>query len=171
MSELSEQAKEQLKKHGPGAAVGVIAAILAVQLMVPEAADLPDLPTAPPEIAQAEKQPRRAADRSVSTRVVSCGDSAAAKVTGDDLVGLVELGAGADSKCTVLFATKWERQPRCEVNGGSVLSSDETDLLVESVAGGKFSYRCGERAAVVPDGPRPPRPIPPPDIESGFEEP
>lgn len=155
---LTEQARAKLDQYAPTAGVAIVAAAIAARLAIPDAPDMKPLPPLPAEAQQAKEQPRRrAVERDITTRLVSCGDSTAAMVTGDDLVGVVELGAGASGRCTVLFASRWERQPLCVVEGGTIEALDETDMIVTG-AEDSFSYRCDVRGADVPESKRPLRP-------------
>lgn len=138
MSKLTDE----LKKHGPTAGVAVVAAIVAANLSVPDSPEMPKLPELPAELAHAEQHPRRGGIS--ETRLVSCGASTDAAVTGDDLVGLVTLGAGAGQACTLLFSQRWEKPPMCLVEGGIVADTTTTDLIVNSITGAAFAYRCTE---------------------------
>jgi hypothetical protein len=135
----ADQAKALAKQHGPTAGIAVVAAVIAAQLA---SGDAPERTIKlPPEIEQAERKPRRGADKHVVTRLVSCGDSRQAKVSGDDLAGIVTLGAGAKGKCTVLFAGRWPESPTCSLNLG-MWTASETELIATGVPK-TFAYRCG----------------------------
>jgi hypothetical protein len=152
---------DHIKRHAPTLGIAVAAALVTAQLVMPDAPGMPALPALPAEIQAAKAHPRRASDRLVKTRLVACGDSTQASVTGDDLVGVVTLGPGAGGACTVLFASKWSEQPYCIVEGGTVAAIDETDLIVSGVTGPAFAYRCAPRDESMPAQARPSRPEPP----------
>lgn len=134
---------EQVKKHGPLAAVGALAVF--ALLRPPETPSSPAT-SATITTAAGSAVPAQAAPQSDAvTRLVSCGDmrgSDAARVGGDDRHGSITLGPGAGGKCTLVFGARWTARPTCMVVGGRIAKLTATDLVIEG-AKDVITYDCG----------------------------
>ena len=139
----ADEAKAQAKKHAP--TVGIVAAgVIAMRLMLPSTPPPSDHTIAPAlgaGVGSAVAQPGKS-ESGVVTRLVSCGDSHAAHVDGDDKHGAITLGPGAHGKCTLLFAAQWTAQPTCMAVGAHIAKLTATDLVLEG-AGELVTYDCG----------------------------
>ncbi len=128
------------QKHGPTLGIAT-AAVIAVKLMSSAPASAP--PVAEPSRMAMKQAPipvEKTPIDGVPTRVVSCGNSKVASVSGDDSSGTIKLGPGADGKCTMLFAAIGSRA--CQVVGGEIKKLTKTDLVIENVVGGVVAYEC-----------------------------
>jgi hydrogenase/urease accessory protein HupE len=81
--------------------------------------------------------------------VASCGVSPS--ISGNDSVGVVTIGTGIVTACTVNFASTWSSTPVCSVVTDSVAlsfgltsmsASSFTVGLSGSLPGGKIYYKC-----------------------------
>lgn len=61
---------------------------------------------------------------------------------GDDLQGVVHLGADALGACEIIFANELPSPATCTVSDGHVDDFDGKHMFVRGVQGSDFAYRC-----------------------------
>lgn len=136
---------DRLKGQAPTAATAAVVAVVAVLALggksaPPDVPVLPDLPARAQDPSKPARQPRHSPE-GLETRLVACGDSQVAKVAGDDTEGVIAFGTGAGGGCTLLFSAPWQGVPTCAVNGGTVASVTEHELVITG-ATDAAAYRC-----------------------------
>jgi hypothetical protein len=129
-----------LKQTTISASVAATVGVIATLIARPSA---PSAPPLPPEVAHAAATQRAKDPSGPPTRLVSCGDSRKATVTGDDTVGVVTLGSKAHAACTLLFARAWPEPPHCTVEGAAIAMATINEMVVRA-SSPTFTYRCGE---------------------------
>ena len=145
MADESETLLDKVKEQAPTALTSAVFAVVAVLALggrteVPVAPVLPDLPAKVADPARPARPARHGRD-GLESRLVSCGDSTMAKVAGDDTEGVIAVGTGATG-CTLLFSAPWSSVPTCAVNGGTITSVTQNELVIDGVTDA-VAYRCG----------------------------
>jgi hypothetical protein len=132
----------QLQALGITGGVSAAVAIVIARLIAPDSGSPTLTATQSAAVGPTVPEQQGGANAGVVTRLVSCGDSNQASVSGNDRAGSIVLGPGAAGACTLLFERAWTRQPVCVVTGGTIQALTLTDLVVNG-ADGAVTYKCG----------------------------
>jgi hypothetical protein len=124
-------------KHGPAMSVAMVASVIAARLAAPT---IP--PPAPTFMITAPGSHARA------THLMGCGDATAA-IVGNDHGGSVTAGAGADGRCTVMFADRWPTTPTCWLTcagagcqSGAIVKVTPYAMALTGLDSGPATYIC-----------------------------
>lgn len=87
-----------------------------------------------------------------SPSISSCGTTPSGSVVGDDNQGIITIGGGSVTACTLAFANSWGATPVCVISDNSTAITGDissisatgfTSSFSLSLGGGKVYYRCG----------------------------